>query len=147
VPADDGYRDALAAAHSRIEQLERALGEQKKSDSRAAALAALHRERARVAASTRPRDDWKRLVVTRVIVPVGIVGVVLAFAGDWFFASAAVVLSVATWFGVGAFVRSSAKTAERQLALVEAEIARLENELRSPGEPSSAAQGAISAGA
>src|SRR5437773_7989250 len=49
VPPNAPYRDALAAAHARIAELERVAAERRPTSTKAAQLAALHRERARLA--------------------------------------------------------------------------------------------------
>jgi hypothetical protein len=135
-PPDDAYRDALAAAHERIAQLEILTAASRQTHAKAATLAALRRERARVADGVVPHDDWQPMVAKRILLPLGVLSLVFVFQGDWVFSSLGVFFGVGTWFGVGAFVRSSATASARQLALVDAEIATIEREMAAAVEPS-----------
>ena len=122
--AGNGYRDDLVAAQQRIAELERRVASSLGTSAVAARLAALVRERAAVVAATKPRSVWRMLVWIFVV----FFGVAIAFAHDgaWVFAG----LAVAAPFGVGVvgqrISNANVKAAIQQLALIDQEIAAIE---------------------
>jgi hypothetical protein len=113
------YRDALAAAHERIAQLERPhVGVQ------AALLAALYRERAGVVQATKPRKVWSTLRLAFVVFWGA--AIALAFDRHWLEAAVASISPVIAGLVGQRISTANAHGAGRQLALVEARIAELE---------------------
>lgn len=118
----NAYRDALAAAHARIEQLER---EAKASDPRAARLASLLRERARVVTELEPVNRWP-WVLKRFSIPCAVVAIAFAVDRDWILLPVVIALPFALAAVAQAISNGSAKAAAKQLELLDAAIAKEE---------------------
>ena len=122
-PADDGYRDALPAAQSRMAELERTVAAQQGITTRAATVAALRRERARVAAPVDSSDLVR--AVWRVGITCAIASLGFAINGTWPLAAGVLAIPVVVWFAGTAMLRASASANAKQLALIDAELAKL----------------------
>ena len=120
------YRDELAAAHERIADLERERAASIAPTREAAKLAALERERRSVLAELEsPMGGLGSVLGWKFYIP--FVGVAVAFLldGDPLFASLAVGAAFFLHWVARKVVTSNRRNAERHLALLEAEIARL----------------------
>jgi hypothetical protein len=124
MPDRDPHRDALAAAHARIAELERIVAERRGQDADSRAVAALLRERAAAAQGTTPRNVWMMLRYVFVVFP--IVAITLAVDHDWVLAAVALIAPFAMALVGQSAARGSAEAAARQVALIDERLAEIE---------------------
>jgi hypothetical protein len=127
---DGAYRDSLAAAHARIEELERALGDRRRTDADAARLAALERERERLAVVAAGAGTSS---VPSALAKFAVVGAITALAAGVFGAAAGAVVVVALsafiMAGWSAMAHASRREAVEHLKAFDAKIAKVTREL------------------
>ena len=120
----DAYRNELAAAQARIEQLEKIVRERSANDAKASTIAALLRERARAVEAVEPRNVWTMLKWSYVVF--GVTALAFVVDGDWVFGGLALVAPAAMGLVGQRIADANAAAATRQIALIDDRLAEAE---------------------
>ena len=133
MPPGDAYRDELSAAQARIAELERLLAEEREVNRKAAAWAALVRERAHTLGAMRAAASiWPKFSVALVFLVSWLAAAGFFSEQAWFFGGAIVVAPFLVILVARRIARGNAAAASQQLALVAERIAEVEKAMKKP---------------